>query len=308
MVYDIIPDIHGQFWKLSALLSKLGYREFASGWRHPDQSRMVVFLGDFIDRGPQNAEVLQLVRRMLDNGSARAIMGNHELNALHYHTLHPETGKPLRARSPKNQKQHIAFLREFAPSELHTVDALAWMASLPLYLDLKEFRVVHACWNDRAIEQLRSSTENGVLSGDQIVNAADNSNSLSAAIDLATKGPEARLPQNHSFRDKEGHERFDIRVKWWNREARDWRGLAMSVPNPDELPDISLPPQMIAETYAQDANPVFFGHYWMSGDISQQAPNALCLDYSAGTDGPLISYRFEEGDRNIFLSRITDHL
>ena len=94
-------------------LTRLGYRDRNGAWRHRDHSRRCVFLGDFIDRGPNNADVLNIVRRMIDAGTAVAVMGNHELNAIHFHTEHPDTGSPLRLRSEKNVRQHESFLAEF---------------------------------------------------------------------------------------------------------------------------------------------------------------------------------------------------
>ena len=80
MAHDIIGDIHGHSERLEALLSRLGYRRFRGAWRHP--SRVVIFVGDFIDRGPAQLATLRLVREMIEHGSARAVMGNHEFNAI----------------------------------------------------------------------------------------------------------------------------------------------------------------------------------------------------------------------------------
>ncbi|MBK8864378.1 MAG: metallophosphoesterase [Betaproteobacteria bacterium] len=68
-MYDVIGDIHGQGEKLRALLAKLGYAERAGHWRAP-QGRMAVFVGDLIDRGPEQLAVLEIVRRMVDDGQA----------------------------------------------------------------------------------------------------------------------------------------------------------------------------------------------------------------------------------------------
>ena len=57
-MYDVIPDIHGQAEKLKPALRNLGYSERKGAWRHSDPKRHVVFLGDFIDRGPDNRECL----------------------------------------------------------------------------------------------------------------------------------------------------------------------------------------------------------------------------------------------------------
>ena len=44
--------------------------------------------------------------------------------------------------------------------------------------------------------------------------------------------------------------------------------------------------------YQSDAPPVFFGHYWNRGEPSPEAPNAVCLDYSAGRGEHLVAYRW----------------
>ena len=85
MHYDIIGDIHGHADELEALLKKLGY-QLNDGTYSNNAGRKVVFLGDFIDRGPKIREVLHIVKNMCDNGHAMAIMGNHEFNAISLHT------------------------------------------------------------------------------------------------------------------------------------------------------------------------------------------------------------------------------
>ena len=79
-MYDLIGDIHGHAEELAALLEMLGYRKSAGVYRHPE--RQAIFFGDFIDRGPRIRETLEIVRTMVEHGSALAVMGNHEWNAL----------------------------------------------------------------------------------------------------------------------------------------------------------------------------------------------------------------------------------
>lgn len=66
--YDIIGDIHGHAEALRRLLQKMDYREDGGVFRHPD--RQVIFVGDFIDRGPEQREVLRVARAMCE--AARA--------------------------------------------------------------------------------------------------------------------------------------------------------------------------------------------------------------------------------------------
>ena len=84
MNYDIIGDIHGHSEKLTSLLKQLGYRHHLGAWRHPERS--AIFVGDFIDRGPGQLETIRIVREMLDAGTALAVMGNHEFNAIAWYT------------------------------------------------------------------------------------------------------------------------------------------------------------------------------------------------------------------------------
>ena len=79
---DFIGDIHGHYEELRLLLTKLGYVESQGSFRYPGRTRTVVFLGDYIDRGNQARDVVNLVRAMRDSGDAVALMGNHEFNAL----------------------------------------------------------------------------------------------------------------------------------------------------------------------------------------------------------------------------------
>ncbi|WP_372604220.1 metallophosphoesterase [Actibacterium sp.] len=307
--FDIIPDIHGQSAKLDAALAGLGWRPKGHGWTHPDPDRQIVFLGDFIDRGPDNRAVVRTVRRLIDSGRAQAIMGNHELNALHFHARHPDDGRPLRWHSEKNIRQHRTFLDQFPLGDPETHEVLDWMRGLPLFLETDGFRAVHASWSDDAIARLKDLTGDGVLSEDQLIRAAGRvtSDEIFELVEQITKGPESRLPEGVFFTDKDGTERHSVRLQWWNGSARTWREIAISVPHPQDLPDQPLPRAVVAQTYPADARPVFFGHYWLSGAPVLQAANALCLDYSAGRDGPLVSYQISDPATPLSMDNIRVH-
>ena len=110
ITFHIIGDIHGHADKLKALLRKLGYEQRQGAWRHPAASAL--FVGDFIDRGPCQLETLDIVRRMVDAGSARAVMGNHEFNAIAWHTPDPDTaGAYLRPRHGTKARKTAASTR-----------------------------------------------------------------------------------------------------------------------------------------------------------------------------------------------------
>jgi serine/threonine protein phosphatase 1 len=70
-----IGDIHGSLDKLRSLLTRCD--EHAAG-----RPRTLVFLGDYIDRGPESCGVVDCVRALSRRGSVVALKGNHEDMAL----------------------------------------------------------------------------------------------------------------------------------------------------------------------------------------------------------------------------------
>lgn len=297
MAYDIIGDIHGQADKLHALLARLGYRRANGGaYRHPD--RTAIFVGDFIDRGPLQIDSVMTVRRMVEAGSALAVMGNHELNAIAWHTPDPErSGDYLRthegALGARNREQHGAFLREVQDDpELHK-EVIDWFLTLPLWIDLPGISVVHACWHSGFMEELRPRLTPQLQLTRQTMVAASRPDAMEFRnVEAVTKGLEVTLPAGHSFQDKDGHVRRNVRVRWWDVDATTYRNLALM---PDELrvqlPDSAVPQHGRVQTHGP--KPVFFGHYWMTGAPAVQSPTRACVDYSAANAGPLVAYRWD---------------
>lgn len=155
-MFDIIGDIHGYADKLESLLQKMGYRSVNGIYEHPDK-RKVAFVGDFIDRGPKIRETLHLVKDMCDAGNAIAVMGNHEYNAVCFHTPHTEKGGFFRDHSLKEIEQHIETLRQFKHYEEEWLYFLEWFKTLPLFFENDHFRMVHACWDDNHINWLKEN-------------------------------------------------------------------------------------------------------------------------------------------------------
>jgi hypothetical protein len=148
-MYDLIGDIQGHADELVQLLDLLGYVRQRGAYGHPE--RQVIFLGDFIDRGPKIRQVFEIVRPMIEEGTALRVMDNHELNALAYHTEDPNApGEYLRLHSEKNTKQHQRTVEQLGPKELGSY--LDWFRTLPKWLDLDGLRVVHACWNEQSVK------------------------------------------------------------------------------------------------------------------------------------------------------------
>ena len=151
--YDIIGDIHAHADILQTLLEKLGYHQQNGYYQHP--ARKAVFLGDFIDNGRQNRRAIELVKPMVEQQAAYAILGNHEYNAICFHTYGTDGKTPLRAHSQKNIQQHQFFLREYHSHPQEQKGVIDWFKTLPLFLELDEFRAIHPCWYQPILDQMK---------------------------------------------------------------------------------------------------------------------------------------------------------
>lgn len=69
---DLIGDTHGHADKLEELLIDLKYSKKGNDNFYSHPTRKVVFLGDYIDRGPKIRQILEVVKGMADSGNAIA--------------------------------------------------------------------------------------------------------------------------------------------------------------------------------------------------------------------------------------------
>jgi len=297
--YDIIGDIHGYYDELVSLLEKLGYQEFDGCWQHAE--RQALFIGDYIDRGPKQRKVIELIRRMVEKGYAQAIMGNHEFNAIAFYTQRSD-GTYLRPRSNHNVTQHKEFLNECARKEDGIdvwADVIDWFKTLPLWLELDDIRLIHACWDQPLIDKIMNTYGSNKLTETFLVQASAKDTWEYEAVETLLKGKEVDLPNDISFEDKEGIVRHNMRVKWWDASANTYSKAYMG---PD-IPDGTIPDDLIESSdawvsYSADEKPVFIGHYWLSDDPIPLASNIACTDYSvARPGGKLVAYRWSgEGE------------
>lgn len=290
-MYDIIGDVHGHADRLEALLSKMGYAEKDGVWQHPE--RTLISVGDLIDRGPQQRRSVDIVRAMVDGGFAKCIMGNHEFNAVAFATK-DANGEFLREHSAKNIKQHEAFLAEAEQDPDWYASTVEWFKTLPLYLDLPDLRVVHACWHEPSRAVLDKYSDKGVLHSTSWVEASTKGHELFNAIEVLCKGWEVPLPNGYSFLDKEHNVRTDIRTKWWREDKSDYHSLSIGIKDPASLPDFDIPGD--AMPGYDNQKPLFIGHYWMKGTPCLQSDMIACVDWSVAKGGDMVGYQLNTGD------------
>lgn len=174
----VIGDLHGCHEETLQLLQKCKY---AAGDR-------VVFLGDLVDRGPDNDKCVDLVRSIEQKqGSTACVLGNHEQKHLWY----------------KKREAAGIDVTSMPASHVHTRSQLKeehydYFETLPLFLRLPEFNAacVHAgAFPNRSLED---QTANHLLHI-QMINPAEGENSYWVS----------KSPKDYSFW-----------VHYWNGDER----------------------------------------------------------------------------------------
>jgi len=314
--YDIIGDVHGRMDKLEALLQRLGYTPDGAGYT-PPPGHKALFLGDLIDTKPGYdfpggvRATLTTVKAMCEAGAALCLMGNHELNAIFYHTRGPE-GHWLRPHGSMNKRTHHGTLEDFPdhrePDGEWLRVWLPWLMELPFYLDLGGFRAVHACWHPPSIALLAGKKLTDEAFFHQVAN---HHTPEGTALELLLKGVEILLPEGVSYQDQMGVRRGRIRARWWQFPVEGMTFHDFNFPPDSSIPHQAVPTEIHPHIpgYGPDEPPVFFGHYLKPAEapfLSEQH-NVACLDHGASMDGPLICYRWQ-GESQLSAEHFTSHV
>ena len=310
MRYDLIGDIHGHSEPLVRLLNKLGYLESNGVYRNSE--RQAIFLGDFIDRGPNQRDVIKIVRPMIEEGAALSVMGNHEFNAIGYFTEDPDDpGEYLREHSKRHRRQHQVFLDAYQGSDDYA-ELIEWFRTLPLWLELPGLRVVHACWDDALMQDLKVCfpSINQYLDDNLLLRAWRKGRSEHDAIETLLKGKEIELPKGHTFFDKDGHARHEVRIRWFDGDALTYHDAFLGPEKAkSHIPEDPIGADHLLQ-YSHDDPPVFIGHYWLDTEPTLLAPNIACLDYSVAAEGggKLVAYRWDgeqalSNDKFVYVAR-----
>ncbi|AWT52258.1 Ser/Thr protein phosphatase family protein [Mycolicibacterium smegmatis MKD8] len=256
--------------------------------------------------------MLEVVKAMVDAGTARIVMGNHEFNALAYAAEWPEgSGKYLRPhddpddrRAAKNTKQHAAFLEQVRRDDRRRY--LEWFADDSAVAGSRRGARRAACWHDDSIKLVENRCGSSAPFAElrHLAAASTKGDELYDAVETLLKGPEISLVDRGQpeYHDKDGHPRGSARVQWWNSEARTLRDIAemggkfttaTGEPYPP-LPELELSGGDQSYVYTAQV-PVFYGHYWRQGSPKHRhdwTNYTACVDFSAVKGGKLTAYRW----------------
>jgi len=281
MIYDVIGDVHGMRRPLEKLLKKLGYTN--RDGIYCSTERRAIFVGDIIDRGPEIPASCDIVQGMMEAGAgAGVVMANHEANLLAMHVRHPICdGEYCRRRSNRNIAQVHETLAQFG-NKLD--DALMWFSSWPLWLNVEDMMVFHACWRGQAELQQAKITKLNDTNFKRIFS----NNKLLSSYNNLLKGPEFALGRG---RQKDG---YDVRYLWFAREQIDDAVVRTGVD--DYGAHIRKNGQRLKEFHhRKNGKLMFFGHYSMHGAPRIFQRNAICVDFSNRKKGCLAAYSHQPG-------------
>lgn len=128
----LIGDIHGCLRELNALLAKL------------PQGDPLIFLGDYIDRGPDSKGCIE--RLMAEKHRSIYLRGNHEQMLLDYFHDRDNPDTKIWLRGVNGGPQTLASYGLDADAEYDDLPAnhRQFIATLPLYHEADDFIAVHA--------------------------------------------------------------------------------------------------------------------------------------------------------------------
>lgn len=163
MKIDIIGDIHGCLSEFKELTGKLGYRWDNGIPIHPE-SRMLGFVGDLTDRGPESMEVIEIVWRLvIEQQKAYYTPGNH-CNKLYRFFL------GNKVQISHGLETTVAEYESLSKRDQQSIRKkfIELYEKTPLYLILDEQRLViaHAGIKEEFIAQTHSKVKTFVLYGD----------------------------------------------------------------------------------------------------------------------------------------------
>jgi len=121
-----IGDIHGHYNGLMHLIEQIS----------PGSDDQVYFVGDLIDRGPQSAQVIKFV----SESGYSSVLGNHEKLLLDAFPEGCIDSNGLYAWLYSGGQETLSSY----PSLEALLDHVAWVRTLPTYLDLGDVWLVHA--------------------------------------------------------------------------------------------------------------------------------------------------------------------
>src|SRR4051812_43729832 len=142
----VMGDVHGHYRQLVGLLQEGGLIDARLAW--VGGSRVLWFMGDFLDNGPDSLPVVDLVMRLqteaaAQGGAVHALMGNHEVMFV---TTCDMGDTPFPGRPHITFREALLGGARAMPADLDRITPaqLAWLRALPAMALVNDHLLVHA--------------------------------------------------------------------------------------------------------------------------------------------------------------------
>jgi len=135
--FYLIGDIHGHLSKLENLIL------YIKSDITPDD--LIIFLGDYIDRGPKSFEVIEFLLKLKSDYNIVCLMGNHEDMFCRFISVGDNVNRYMVNGGRYTIRSYERNLNEFKIPETHK----QFYNSLKLYYESDSFIAVHAGMNPR---------------------------------------------------------------------------------------------------------------------------------------------------------------
>ena len=261
----VIGDVQGCFEALKALLKEIRF--------DADQD-FIWFAGDLVARGENSVGALRFIKKLVDNGVAATVLGNHDLTLL-------AVARGIKEINPKDNTLDVI-------NALESDDLIEWLRKQPLCLFPNEQTVLtHAGiplnWTAEQTAALAKEVE-AVIGHDDF-----------AVLDEFLKVMYGKTPDLWSD-DLAGHERlrcitnYLTRMRLTNAEGRMEFSFKDSL---DEPMPKGFQPWFEFDSQAAQTHQIFFGHWaaLQGKTISKQIQN---VDGGCVWGNQLMAFRLED--------------
>ena len=143
----VIPDIHGCAYTLQILVENQ---------IEPSKDDMLIFLGDYIDRGPDSKGVIDFIMGLETQGyNVKALLGNHEDYCVQAWEADRKKSSLLGIRfksaeqkewEKRGGKETLLSFGAKSPRDIPE-KYIDWMRKLEYYIELDDFIIAHAGFN-----------------------------------------------------------------------------------------------------------------------------------------------------------------
>lgn len=143
----VIPDIHGCAYTLKILVEN----QIA-----PSKDDLLIFLGDYIDRGPDSKGVIDFIMDLEEKGyNTKSLLGNHEDFCIQAWEVDRKKSSLLgmRFKSPEQRewerrggKETLKSFEARSPRDIPE-KYINWMKALDYYIEVDDYIISHAGFN-----------------------------------------------------------------------------------------------------------------------------------------------------------------